>query len=389
MASEHFAEWTLDPDFVFLNHGSFGATPRSVLARQDELRARIESQPVRFFMREVEPLMTEARARAAAFVGCAPERFTFVPNTTTGINVFFASIELAAGDEVVVTRLEYNATKNIAEVYAKRAGATVRYVTIPLPLSDPTEIVDAIGRELGPKTRIVMFDHVTSQTALVLPAAEIVERVRETCDALVIVDGAHAPGMIELDVEALGADFYAGNFHKWVCSPKGSAFLWASEAHRDTLEPLVVSHGANMTFDDPADRFHFRFDWQGTADMTPWLCVPAAIDAMEQMVGSWDEVRRRNRALALEAREMLNDVLGAPKLCPDSMIGSIAAMILPDPETPRLTPFSPDPLQERLFHEHRIEVPVLPQQTDPKRLLRISAQLYNDRTDYEALAAVL
>lgn len=390
MAEAPREHWALDPDVTFLNHGSFGAALRVVLDAQHELRAQMERQPVRFFVRDLPPALAAARRAAAGFVGCGDESFTFVPNTTTGVNVALRSVSLRPEDEIVITSHEYAACRNAAADVARRSGATLRVATFDLPIADPAEVVAAIESQLDENTRIVLIDHVTSQSALVMPLEAIVASVRANTDARIIVDGAHAPGMLDLCVEELGVDFYAGNFHKWVCTPKGSAFLWCRPELLATLEPPLVSHGAGMSFDDEVDRFHFRFAWQGTSDPTPYLCVPVAIDAIGRISGSWDEARERNHTLALHGRTLLEEALGVDSLCPASMIGSIAAVKLPDSHGPAPTSlFDVDPIQDRLLDDHGIEVPIFPFPRPPHRLLRISAQLYNASRDYERLASIL
>jgi isopenicillin-N epimerase len=382
--------WTLDPDVTFLNHGSFGATPRAVLEHQAELRARIERQPVKFFVRDLPALWDETRRHAASFVGANPANFVFVDNATTGVNAVLQSLELGPDDELLITDHEYNACCNVVRFVAERSGATVRVVELPFPLSDPDEVVQAIEASFSPRTRLLLVDHVTSQTGMVLPIGAIADRCREP-GIEVLVDGAHAPGMIDLDVEALGVDYYTGNFHKWVCTPKSAAFLWVADERRPQIRPPVISHGANMPAETAADRLHVEFDWQGTRDPTPVLSVSFGIEYMGAIVdGGWPAVRKHNRDLALRAREVLNEALGEEPLCPDEMIGSLAAVRLPDGDpTPHDSPLYLDPQQDTLLFEHGIEVPIIPFPGPPRRLLRVSAQLYNAVADYRQLAAIL
>lgn len=378
--------WDLDPAVTFLNHGSFGATPRAVLATQSALRAQMESEPVRFFVRELEPLLDAARARLADFVGADPEGVAFVPNATTGVNTALASCAFEPGDELLTTDHEYNACANALRATAARWGARVVVAPVPFPLRSAGEVLDTLRAHASPRTRLVLVDHVTSPTALVLPVEEIVADFRARgVDTL--VDGAHAPGMVPLSLDALGAAFYTGNLHKWVCAPKGSAFLWASPARRASVRPLVISHGANSPREDRT-RYRLEFDWVGTLDPTPWLCVPAALDAMGSLFhGGWAELRARNRDLALRARDTLCDALGIAPPAPDAMIGSMAAVPAhvrcPDVEADPLI----DPLQEWLWRAHAIEVPVVP--WGDGRLVRVSAQAYNDPAEYARLADAL
>lgn len=387
MAPDLARHWTLDPSVVFLNHGSFGACPRPVLAEQQALRERLEAEPVRFYLRELPDLMDAARVELARFVGADPEGLAFVPNATTGVNAVVRSMDLRAGDELLVTDHAYNACRNALEFAASRAGAKVTVARIPFPLAAPDEVVSAILDATTPRTRLVLVDHVTSPTAIRLPVERIVKELdARGIDAL--VDGAHAPGMIPLDLGTLGAAYYTGNCHKWLCAPKGAAFLHVRGDRRDRVRPHVISHGANA----PAGartRFRLEFDWTGTGDVTAYLSVPSAIRFLGGLVpGGWPEVVRRNRELALEGRRILSETLG-PAPAPEAMIGSIASMPLADGAATSPGPFGIDPLQDALYRDHRIEVPVFCWPAAPRRWVRISAQLYNAPVEYRRLADAL
>src|SRR6185503_5018351 len=251
---------------------------------------------------------------------------------------------------------------------------------------DAGEVVAAVLAGATERTRVALIDHITSPTALVLPVAEIVaELAARGIDTL--VDGAHVPGQLALDVRALGAAWYTGNCHKWICAPKVAAFLWAREDKREALRPLVVSHGHNVRRPGRS-RLHDEFDWQGTGDPTPFLCVPEALRVVGAMVpGGWDEVRRRNHELVLAGRRLVATALGVELPCPDAMIGSMAA--LPLEPRPPLRADELDPLHRALWERHRIEVPVQTWPAPPGRALRISAQLHNELAQYERLAAAL
>jgi isopenicillin-N epimerase len=382
------AHWTLDPEVAFLNHGSFGACPRPVLEHQSSVRARMEREPVHFFVHELEPLMAAARAEVAAFVGADPDELVFVRNATAGVNGVLRSLVLEPGDELLTTDHAYNACRNVLDHVAARAGARVVTVAVPFPIGGPDEIVEAIVAAATARTRLALIDHVTSPTGLVLPAAAVVARLAERgIDTL--VDGAHAPGMLPLDLRSLGAAYYAGNFHKWVCAPKGAGMLVVRRDRQAGLHPAVISHGYNSR--RQRLRFHEEFDWTGTDDPSPWLCVPEAIRFMGGLLpGGWDEVRSRNRALVLAGRRILCDALGEAPPAPEEMIGSLASVRLPDgAPDPSRSPLYEDPLQVALFSKHHIEVPVPPWPAPPGRLIRISAQLYNDIDQYHRLADVL
>jgi isopenicillin-N epimerase len=381
------AHWTLDPDVVFLNHGSFGACPRPVLAEQDRLRAELEREPVQFFVHALGPRLDAARADVAAFVGADPGDLVFVRNATAGVNAVLGSLRLEPGDELLTTDHVYNACNNALARVAARTGARVVTARVPFPVAGPGEVVAAVLAAATPRTRLALIDHVTSPTGLVLPVAEIVAALAERgVDTL--VDGAHAPGMLPLDVGRLGAAYYTGNFHKWVCAPKGAAMLHVRRDRQADLHPAVISHGYNSR--RPRPKLWEEFDWTGSDDPTPWLCVPTAIRWLGELLpGGWPELRARNHALAVHARDALAAALGVPAPAPDEMLGSLAALPLPDGGAPPSSALYANPLQLALFERHRIEVPVPPWPAPPRRLLRVSAQIYNRPADYAALAAAL
>lgn len=380
--------WTLDPNVVFLNHGSFGACPHSVLETQTCLRALMEEEPVQFMLRKLPGILESARADVASFMGADAETLAFVPNTTTGVSTVLRSVALEPGDELLVTDHAYNACKNAVDYVADRRGARVVVAPIPVPLSGPDEVVARIAEKAGERVRLALIDHVTSQTGIVFPIKRIVEALRER-GIETLVDGAHAPGMVALDVRSIDAAYYVGNFHKWVCAPKGAAALCVRRDLSDGFHPLVISHGYRPP---PGEsRFHQEFDWTGTQDPTPWLCIPEAIRFVASLVeGGWAGVRARNRALALEIRARLGETLSAKALCPDEMIGSLVSMPLPDgaAELPTMPPYL-DALQVALFDRHGIEVPVFPWPAPPQRLIRVSAHLYNGERDVAKLCAAL
>jgi isopenicillin-N epimerase len=379
--------WLLEPAITYLNHGSFGATPKEVLAKQDELRAQLEREPVRFMIRELEPLLDDARAVLAEFVGADPAGIVFVPNATAGVNAVLRSLDLDRHDELLVTSHEYNASRNALDYVAGLTGAKVVPVEVPFPIRSPDEVMERVMERVTERTRLLLIDHVTSQTGLIFPLSPLIDALKERgIDTL--VDGAHAPGMIPLHLDALGAAYYTGNLHKWVCAPKGAAFLYVRANRRLGIRPVVISHGANSTRTDRS-RFHLEFDWPGTLDPTAWLSVPAALRFMANLVaGGWPEVMRRNRGLALRARDLLCGRLGIEPPAPDDMIGSMAALPLPDGDAYIPPSLFGEPLQDALF-ERGIEVPIMPWPSQPKRILRVSAQLYNSIEDYETLANAL
>jgi isopenicillin-N epimerase len=384
--------WTLDPAIAYLNHGSYGACPRPVLAEQQALRDQLEREPARFFNREAPRLLLAARAELARWLNAPAAGLAFVPNVTFAINSVLRSVPIAAGSELLVTDHEYNATRNILEYVAAERGCRVVVAQVPFPIAGPDAVLDAVLARVTDRTRLAVIDHVTSQTALVFPIAELVREL-ESRGVDVLVDGAHAPGMVDLDVSALSPAYYAANCHKWLCAPKGVGFLWTREDRRRHVRPAVISHGANAAV--PLEhRYLVEFMWLGTSDFTPALSLPAALRFLEQLLpGGAAALRARNRALALEGRRIVADALGVAMPCPDSMIGAMASLPVPRlPDLPAPSAMSAldlDPLHDLLFREHGIEVPVLTCPAHPERLLRISAQAYNERVDYERLAAAL
>ncbi|HEU4368771.1 MAG TPA: aminotransferase class V-fold PLP-dependent enzyme [Methylomirabilota bacterium] len=387
MSHDLAALWPLERGLDFLNHGSFGACPAEVLRHQDALRAEMEAEPVRFLSRELDDRLEAARDALAAFVGADGDDLAFVTNATGGVNAVLRSLAFAAGDELLTTDHAYNACRNTLDFVAARAGARVMVATIPFPVGSPDDVVEAVLAKVTPRTRLALVDHVTSPTALILPLERLsAELGRRGVD--VLVDGAHAPGMVPLDLAALGAAYYSGNCHKWLCAPKGSAFLWVRRDRQATVHPLTISHGASAVRPDRS-RFRLEFDWTGTSDPTAWLTVPRAIEYVGSLLpGGWPAVMARNRALAREARDLLCAAVGAAAPCPEAMLGSLASVPLPD-GTADVAWRRPDPLQRQLFDGWGIEVPVVSWPAAPRRLIRVSAQLYNRREQYERLAEAL
>jgi isopenicillin-N epimerase len=381
--------WLLDPNIIFLNHGSFGATPIAVLARQDEYRTRLEREPVRFMVRELEPLLDAARAEVAAFVGAEAEDIAFVQNATAGVNAVLRSLDLDRHDELLVTTHEYNASRNALDFVSALSGAKVVVVDVPFPIASPDVVVERVLEKVTERTRLLLIDHITSQTALILPIERIIVELRAR-GIDVLVDGAHGPGQIPLDMRAIGAAYYTGNFHKWVCAPKTAAFLYVAPNRRASVRPTIISHGANAARTDRS-RFLLEFDWPGTFDPSPWLCVPESMRVMASMVdGGWPEIMRRNHELVLRARDLLCNRLGLPHPAPDAMLGSMAAFPLPDGAALDASAlYGGEPLQDALLETYSIEVPIMPWPYPPKRTLRVSAQLYNEIGEYERLAEAL
>jgi isopenicillin-N epimerase len=382
--------WLLDPQVIFLNHGAFGACPERVLDAQTAWRKRIERQPLQFLVRELEMHLDSAREALARFVGAETDDLVFVPNTTAGVNTVLRSLQFQPGDELLVTNQEYNASRNALNFVAERSGARVVVVNIPFPFRTADELVAPILNRVTPKTKLALLDHVTSQTGVVQPIARLVNELNQRgVDTL--VDGAHAPGMVPLNLKQLGAAYFTGNCHKWMCAPKGAALLHVQPDKQKLIRPLTISHGANSARKDRS-RFLIEFAWTGTTDPTAFLSVPDALRFMESsQPGGWPQVMRRNRALALAARKHLCDALKIAEPCPEEFIGSIAAVPIPGAPAnalPRL-PFNEYPLQDALREKHGIEAPIISWPAAPQRVLRIAAQLYNSLPQFEYMTKAL
>lgn len=395
MPSEFAQHWTLDPAISFLNHGSFGATPRPVLAAQQAWRDQMEREPVRFFSHDLEPALRNARVALGAFVGAQPEDLAFVPNATTGANTILRSLRFAPGDELLTTDHAYNAVKNAMEYVAQRDGARVVVAAVPFPGASAASAAEAVLGAVTPRTRLAVLDHITSATSLVLPVealvAELTARGVET-----LIDGAHAPGQVELEVPAVGATYYTANLHKWVCAPKGSGFIWVRPDRQASVRPLAISHGANSKRPD-ITRFQAEFDWTGTADPSAYLAVVDAIRFGEELMpGGWAALRERNHGLALAARDLLCDALQVQPPVQDAMLGCMASVPLPVEGRPgqvQGVDLYDDPVHAQLMALWmQVMVTPWPQRPDGgpwRRLVRISAAAYNDLEQYARLADAL
>lgn len=372
-----------------MNHGSYGACPRPVLAAQRALQDRLERQPLQLF-RDLEGLLDQTRRALAPHLGADADDLAFVPNATTGVTCVVRALRLSPGDELLTTDHAYNACKNALALGAEQ-GARVVVAAVPFPLRSADEVVEAVLAKVTPRTRFALVDHVTSPTGLVFPVQRLVRELAAR-GVETMVDGAHAPGMVPVELDALGAAWWTGNCHKWLCTPKGSGVLWARRDRQAGLRPWYVGHGANSPRVDKS-RFRLEFDLFATQDPSPWLAIPAALAFLEGLLpGGLPALRERNRALALAARDLLCGALGVAPPAPDEMIGALAAIPLPDgppapAEPPRARPW--DPLQRALLEQHHIEVPVVPWPAPPRRLVRVSAQAYNSLDQYQALALAL
>ncbi len=376
--SSHLRDlFLLDPHITFLNHGSFGATPQPVFETYQRWQRELERQPVEFLGRRFNDLMREARTHLAAFIHTDPDDIVYVPNATTGLNIVARSLRLNPGDEILTTDHEYGALDRTWRFIARKTGAVYKPQPMPVPVTTPDDFVERFWSGVTPRTRIVFLSHITSPTALIFPVKEICRRARNA-GILSIVDGAHTLGQLDLDLPDLGADFYSSNAHKWLCAPKGSAFLYARREMQPLVEPLIVSWGYESE-KPSASRFIDEQEWTGTRDIAAFLSVPAAIQFAQEH--QWDQVRLQCHMLAQFVREQITALTGLPPLSPDSIEWYAQMVTLP------LPPCDPAQLKVRLYDEFRIEVPIVTWQNRP--FIRISIQAYNTLEDVENLVEAL
>lgn len=367
-------QFLLDSTVTFLNHGSFGACPKPVFETYQRWQLELERQPVEFMGRRFDDLMNEARARLADYLHAQVDGLIFVPNATIGVNTVARSLDLQAGDEILTTDHEYGACDLTWEFICRQTGAVYKHHPIPLPVTLHDDFVESFWSAVTPRTRVIFMSHITSPTALIFPVAEICRRAREA-GIMTIVDGAHAPGQISLDLEAIGADAYTGNCHKWLCAPKGAAFLYVRPELHDKIDPLIISWG-DME-ENPS--FVTRNQWQGTREPSAFLSVPAAIDF--QQAHHWDEVRIRCHQMASDMRGRLAELFDLPPICPGSPEWFAQLIAAP------LPPCDPINLKARLYDEFRVEVPIVVWQGKP--YIRVSFQGYNTPTDADILLNAL
>lgn len=362
--------WGLDPDFLTVNHGSFGATPLAVLAEQQAWRERMETQPSRFMRTALPGALRAAAERLAAFIGARGDDVVFVDNATGGCNAVLRSLRLRPDDDVLVLSHGYGAVRNTVRFVTEQAGARMTEAGIPFPRPTADAVVAAVAAALTPETRLAVIDHITSASALVLPMDRIAAVCRDW-GVPVLVDGAHAAGQIDLDVPSLGADWYTGNCHKWLCAPKGSAFLWSAPERQAGLHPTIISHGFEQGY-------LAEFDWTGTRDFSAMLAVPAAIDFHQRLGGA--ALRQRNRDLALTATRLLAQRLGTEAGADPAMMAAMGLVRLPGAAGQVAA------LRNRLL-DAGTDAPV--HVLDGAIWLRLSAFAYNDVNDYERLADLL
>jgi len=373
--SDVAAQFLLAPEITFLNHGSFGACPRPVFEEYQKWQLELERQPVEFLGRRFDSLLRAAREPLARYVNCDSDDLVYVPNATTGLNIVARSLKLNTGDEIVTTDHEYGALDRTWEFLCEKNGAVYKRVPIPLPVTTQTDFIERVWSAVTPRTRVLFLSHITSPTALIFPLQELCRRARER-GILSIIDGAHAVGQIPLDLRALDADVYSSNNHKWLCAPKGSAFLYVKRALQNQIEPLVVSwgwHPEKIT----GTQFVQEQEWQGTRDIAAYLATPRAIQFLQE--NDWDAARAECHALARYAQEKICAQFKLAPLAPPAWFAQMATLPLP--------PCDALCLKSRLYDEFRIEVPIV--EWNGRPFVRVSLQAYNTRADVDALREAL
>ena len=370
----HLADqYLLDPDVVYLNHGSFGAVPRPVFESYQHWQKELEANPVYFLGTRLPDLLYQSRERLGAFFNAAPDDLTFAPNVTYALNIVTRSLKLHAGDAVLTTDHEYGAINRAWRFNCGKSGAELVSQQISVPVTDPAAVVEQIWSGVDERTKVIALSHVTSPSALILPVEEICRRARDA-GIITVVDGAHAPGQLDLDMEEIGADFYGGNCHKWLSSARGAGFLYARPERQSLLEPLVVSHGWDREV--PGDSlFQDYFTSVGTIDPAAYLSVPAAIDFQEQ--NDWPQVRSACHQLLQESEQRILEMSGLPPISPPSMWGQMRLVLLPG----KIEAY------QKLWEEDRIIVPVGQHGGQPG--VRISVQAYNSPDDLDILIGAL
>ena len=370
-------QFLLRSDVTFLNHGSYGACPRPVFERYQAWQLELEQQPVEFIGRRATGLMAEARTALATYLGADADEIVYFPNVTAALNVVARSLPLKDGDEILTTNHEYGALDRTWRFVGQYTGARYVIQQLPSPLEDQDDVVEAVWAGVTPRTRVLFLSHITSPTATILPIAPLIARAR-AAGIWTVIDGAHAPGQVPVDLHGLDVDFYGGNCHKWLSAPKGAGFLYARRELQPLLEPQVVSWGWDAR-DPSASRFIDEQEYQGTRDISAFLTVPAAIEF--QAANNWTQVRAECHELVRIAREQISELTGLPPFVPDSpaWFAQLGAIPLP--------PGNEKTLKARLYDEFRIEVPIIA--WEGQRFVRVSAQGYTTRADIDRLTDAL
>lgn len=380
--------WGLDEETIFLNHGSYGATPKIVLEEQKRWQKLVERDPVKFYEEIAPEALLEARKAIAKFVKCDYDDLALIENATSGVNTVLRSLNFNNNDEILVPNHAYQACRNTIDFVAKKNDATVVTCEIPFPINDEDTIIELIMGCVTERTKLALIDTVTSPTGIKMPFEKLVELL-EKKGVKVLLDAAHGIGMIPLDLEKIGASFTTSNCHKWLCAPKGSAFLHVRKDMQELIHPLTISHGMTAPLEGTS-RFRHEFDWTGTRDISAWCVIPYVINEVCNMVGmSWEEIMRHNNNLLKEARKYLCKELDITPPCPDEMLSSIATIKLNFDDFTDLSIHKPDSIHIDLLNKYKIQVPVWYWPNPEGRYMRISAQIYNNLEEYEFLVFAL
>ncbi len=365
-------QFLLDPDIAFLNHGSYGACPRPVFEAYQRWQLELEHQPVAFFRDRRRTLLAETRVALGAYLNAPADDLALVTNATVGVNTVAHSLDLQPGDEILLNDQEYGAIRMTWEYYAAKTGAVVVEQPIPLPVTTPEAIVETLWQAVTPRTKVISLSHITSPSSIILPVEQVCARAREA-GILTMVDGAHALGQIDVDLQAIGADFYTGNCHKWMCTPKGSGILYVRPELQALIDPLVISWDSER--ENP---FQLRHEWSGTRDLAAFLAIPAAIQFMAEH--DWPAQREHCHALLRQTRQRIQTLTGLEQIVPDSpqWYSQMASLPLPPLDLA---------IYGRLFPDYGVEVPVL--ELSGRTLIRVSIQVYNNEADTDRLLDAL
>jgi isopenicillin-N epimerase len=375
--------WHLRKDIVFISHGTFGACPIPVLQKQQELIIQMEQQPLQFLAHELEGRLYDVKECLSAFIGTTPNNIVLQPNATTGVNTVLQSIKLNEGDEILTTNHVYGACLNALNHKAKNEKLNIVIANIAYPIIDEDAIIGAIVEKVTNRTKLALIDHITSASGIIFPIEKITQILQEK-GVDVLVDGAHAPGQLPLNLDKLAAAYYTGNCHKWICSPKGSAFLYVRSDKQQQIKPIQYSHYPDRPQDN---NWTSNFIWDGTHDFSPLLCIPKAIEFMGSLFDNgWEGLRSHNHQMAIAARKMIAEKTGGFLPCPDNMVGQFANINLPDGELPAYRFFYEPILKRELLDKYFIEVPIMFFPKPPKQFVRIACQAYSSMEQFEYLA---
>ena len=371
------SQFLLDPEITFLNHGSFGACPKPIFENYQYWQLELEKQPVQFLTKKLAGYLKTSKEALAEFVGCKPEDFFFTPNPTVAINTVMRSLKLEPGDEILTTNHEYGAMDRTWHFYCQKSGAKYIRQNISLPIQSKESLLEEFWKGYSPKTKIIFLNQISSATALIFPVKEIVDKAR-SLGLITIIDGAHVPGHIDLNIAELNPDYYTGTLHKWMLTPKGCSFLYVKKERQDTLDPLVISWGYQSEFPSKS-RFLDYHEAQGTRDIAAFLTAPAAIAFLNE--NNWAEKSAQSKEMILNHYNFFCELVGSEPICP------VTAEFLGQMCSIPIRTEKPIELKETLYQQYKIEIPVMT--IDHGTFLRISLNAYNDHNDLETLKNVI